>query len=51
MVSPLVTHHGRLKLLLIAEKADGSTTRPVDLPGNVEPHTGPGVKESTPARK
>lgn len=51
MVIPVDTDHGRQKLLLIEKKADGSTTRTVVLQVSFVPLTGPGVKESAPARK
>jgi len=51
MVIPVDTDHGRQKLLLIDKKADGSTTHTVVLQVSFVPLTGPGVKESAPARK
>ena len=51
MVIPVDADHGRQKLLLIEKKADGSTTHTVVLQVSFVPLTGPGVKESAPARK
>ena len=51
MVIPVDTVHGRQNLLLIEKKPDGSTTRTVVLQVSFVPLTGPGVKESAPARK